>query len=50
VSEPSQADPARFPGGIVPTALPAKRLGGKVKTARSMKAAIAQTFLPKPPG
>jgi len=31
-------DPARFPGGIVPTKLPPKMLGGRVKTSRSMKA------------
>lgn len=38
-------DPARFPGGIVPTKLPPKMLGGRVKTSRSMKAAP----LPPPP-
>jgi ATP-dependent RNA helicase DeaD len=36
------ADPSRFPGGVVPSKLPPKRLMGRVKTARSMKAAIAQ--------
>jgi hypothetical protein len=43
---PADADPTRFPGGIVPSKMPPKRLGGKVKTARSMKAAIVQTFMP----
>ncbi len=28
---------AKFPGGIVPTKLPGKRMGGKVRTARSNK-------------
>jgi ATP-dependent RNA helicase DeaD len=42
------ADPSRFPGGIVPTKLPDRRLGGRVKTARSMKAAITQTLMPPP--
>lgn len=37
-------DPSRFPGGIVPSKLPDRRLGGRVKTARSMKAAIAQNL------
>jgi ATP-dependent RNA helicase DeaD len=45
---PEEADPARFPGGIVPKGLPQKRMMGRVKTARSMKAAISQTFMPKP--
>lgn len=30
-------DAARFPGGIVPSKLPPRRLGGKVKSARSMR-------------
>ncbi|MGE3108792.1 MAG: DEAD/DEAH box helicase [Phycisphaerales bacterium] len=45
-------DPNKFPGGIVPTKLPPKRMQGKVKTARGMKAEIAQTLLgerPPPP-
>lgn len=45
-ASPADADPARFPGGIVPSKLPERRLGGRVKTARSMKQAIAQTLLP----
>lgn len=39
-------DPSRFPGGIVPSKLPMKRMGGKVMTARSMKAAIAKAAMP----
>jgi ATP-dependent RNA helicase RhlE len=42
-----QADPNRFPGGIVPTMAPPKRMFGRVKTARSMKAAIQQSFTPQ---
>lgn len=45
-SSASEVDPSRFPGGIVPTKLPERRLGGKVKTARGMKQAIAQTLQP----
>ncbi len=46
---PAAPDPNRFPGGIVPTMAPPKRMFGKVKTARSMKAAIQQAFVPPPP-
>lgn len=35
----TQVDASRFPGGIVPTMLPPKRLMGKVKTSRSMRSA-----------
>jgi superfamily II DNA/RNA helicase len=28
------ADPTQFPGGLVPTALPAKRMGGRLRTRR----------------
>lgn len=42
---PAAVDPNKFPGGIVPTRLPPKRMQGKVKTARGMKAEIAQTLL-----
>jgi hypothetical protein len=45
---PEDADPTRFPGGVVPKGLPSKRMMGRVKTARSMKAAISQTFMPNP--
>lgn len=31
---PQQVDPSKFPGGIVPTKLPPKRLGGRVRTGR----------------
>jgi len=48
--EPSAADQTRFPGGIVPTKLPPKRMHGRVRTSRSLKQAIAQTMLgAKPP-
>ena len=43
------ADPTKFPGGIVPTKLPPKRMQGKVKTTRSMKAAIAETMQSEKP-
>ena len=43
---PADADPTRFPGGVIPKGLPQKRMMGRVKTARSMKAAISQTFMP----
>lgn len=47
---PAVIDQSKFPGGIVPTKLPPKRMMGKVKTARGMKAEIAQTLLgAKPP-
>lgn len=48
---PPPPDLNRFPGGIVPTMAPPKRMFGKVKTARSMKAAIQQAFTlpPKDP-
>ncbi len=51
INPPREAvtDTGRFPGGIVPTKLPDRRMGGKVKSARSMKAAITQTLTP-PPG
>lgn len=42
------ADPTKFPGGIVPTMLPPKRMQGRVKTARSLKAEIAEGMM-KPP-
>ena len=40
------ADPSKFPGGIVPTKMPPKRLGGRVKTARSMRNAPAPQAAP----
>ncbi|MEO0630692.1 MAG: DEAD/DEAH box helicase, partial [Planctomycetota bacterium] len=33
-AEPEKADPSKFPGGVVPTKLPPKRLGGKVRGHR----------------
>jgi len=44
---PADADPTRFPGGVIPKGMPNKRMMGRVKTARSMKAAISQSLLPK---
>ncbi len=43
---PTGPDLTRFPGGIVPSQAPLKRMFGKVKTARSMKAAMAQNPTP----
>jgi hypothetical protein len=43
-SAPVDVDPSKFPGGIVPSRLPEKRMGGRVRSARSMKQAIAQTL------
>jgi ATP-dependent RNA helicase DeaD len=43
------ADPSKFPGGIVPTKLPPRMLGGRVKTSRSMKSAPAPGPTPAPP-
>lgn len=31
---PQKADPSQFPGGVVPSAAPSRRLGGRVKTRR----------------
>jgi hypothetical protein len=31
---PEAADPTKFPGGVVPSGLPPKRLGGRVATRR----------------
>ncbi|MCC6323089.1 MAG: DEAD/DEAH box helicase [Phycisphaerales bacterium] len=45
---PAAPDPTRFPGGIVPSQAPLKRMFGKVKTARSMKQAMAQQPQPQP--
>lgn len=36
-------DPSRFPGGIIPSKLPPKRMMGRVKTARSMRQTMQQT-------
>ena len=47
ISKTAAVDASRFPGGIVPSMLPPKRMMGRVKTARSMKAAIQQTFMPQ---
>ena len=32
--KPEKADPNRFPGGLIPTKQPPKRLGGRVRTSR----------------
>lgn len=34
-TNPAEVDPKKFPGGIVPSGKPAKRLGGRVRTRRS---------------
>ncbi|MBL8990800.1 MAG: DEAD/DEAH box helicase [Phycisphaerae bacterium] len=49
-AEPAKAaaDP-RFPGGVVPSKLPPKRMFGKVKTAHGMKQAIDATLKTEPP-
>lgn len=41
-------DPSRFPGGIIPSKLPDRRMGGRVKTARSMRSGPAPAA-PQPP-
>jgi len=41
-AESGALDPAKFPGGIVPTKLPKRRLGGKMKTSRVIKLEAAQ--------
>jgi ATP-dependent RNA helicase DeaD len=45
---PSALDPSKFPGGIVPSKLPEKRLGGRVRSARSMRGGGAPAAQPKP--
>ncbi len=40
--DPEKADPSKFPGGLVPTKMPPKKMGGRVKTARSMKQAVSE--------
>ena len=35
-------DESKFPGGLVPTKMPPKRMGGKVNTARAQKALMAE--------
>lgn len=44
------ADPTKFPGGLVPTRLPPKMLGGRVRTSRSMRAAAPLSAAPVPSG
>lgn len=44
----SAPDPSKFPGGLIPTRLPPKGLGGRVKTSRSMRSAPVET--PPPVG
>jgi ATP-dependent RNA helicase DeaD len=46
---PIAVDPSKFPGGIVPSKLPERRLGGKVRTARSMRGVMAQPPAPGQP-
>ncbi len=51
IGQPAGAptDTNRFPGGIVPSKQPERRMGGRIKTARSMKAAVAQAVAPVAP-
>ena len=37
-----KVDESKFPGGLVPTRMPPKRMGGKVITARAQKAILAE--------
>lgn len=41
--EAAVVDTSKFPGGLVPTKLPPKMMGGRVKTARSMKQAVSES-------
>jgi len=43
---PMEADPARFPGGIVPSKLPPRLMYGKVRTRGAHKQVMAQSFKP----
>lgn len=49
VPMPAKVDPSRFPGGIVPTKLPPKRLQGRSRTTRSMKGIVSDDITPTPP-
>jgi len=44
----SGPDLTKFPGGLVPSKLPPKRMWGKVKSADALKAALAEQNKPKP--
>jgi ATP-dependent RNA helicase DeaD len=44
----SKADDTKFPGGIVPTKLPPKRMFGKAKTSRSVKAEVQSNQAAQP--
>lgn len=39
-------DASKFPGGVVPTKLPPRMMGGRVKTRGAVRAQIAQTMQP----
>jgi ATP-dependent RNA helicase DeaD len=43
---PIAVDPSKFPGGIVPSKLPDRRLGGRVRSARSMRQQPAAPIVP----
>ena len=43
-------DASKFPGGIVPTKMPPRTMGGRVKTHRTMKAAAPASDTPPPSG
>jgi ATP-dependent RNA helicase DeaD len=45
-STPADADPSKFPGGIVPSKLPPRVMQGRVRTRGAHKQAIAQTLKP----
>jgi ATP-dependent RNA helicase DeaD len=49
IPAPQAVDPGRFPGGIVPSRLPPKRMFGKVKTSASLKDLSLHTTLPPTP-
>lgn len=49
VPMPAKVDPSRFPGGIVPTKLPPKRLQGRSRTTRSMKGMPSDDTTSTPP-
>ncbi|MBL8747022.1 MAG: DEAD/DEAH box helicase [Phycisphaerae bacterium] len=42
-------DASKFPGGIIPTKLPPRMLGGRVKTSRSMRSNPLPVAAPPPP-
>lgn len=49
VPVPTVVDPSKFPGGVVPSKLPPKRMFGKVKSTEALKASINATLKGEPP-